>query len=144
MYDRTAAIGLLDGQPRQFGSVAMSYNDIAAAGQLPLPAQCGGDHSRSSEVVRDVGESLCRLSAEETATRFANTQDAAKSNNYCGDVAYVAALLKARSAEMGRDRTEMAVGCSGRGGRPRGRGQCQSLRVDGVWISLVPTSYAMT
>ena len=41
MYDRTAAIGLLDGQPRQFGSVAMSYNDIAAAGQLPLLAQCG-------------------------------------------------------------------------------------------------------
>ncbi|EOD20925.1 hypothetical protein EMIHUDRAFT_435744 [Emiliania huxleyi CCMP1516] len=76
MYDRTAAIGLLDGQPRQFGSVAMSYNDIAAA-----------------------GESLCRLSAEETATRFANTQDAAKSNNYCGDVAYVAALLKALGFE---------------------------------------------
>ena len=70
MYDRTAAIGLLDGKPLQFGSAQMSIDQISAA-----------------------GETICALDSDGTATRFASTQDAAKANNYCGDVAYIAALL---------------------------------------------------
>jgi|TARA_B110001469_G_C9326463_1_gene174509 hypothetical protein len=38
---------------------------------------------------------VCGLDAEATKVRFASTQDAAKSHNYCGDAAYVAALLSA-------------------------------------------------
>lgn len=38
---------------------------------------------------------MCGLDAEATKVRFASTQDASKSNNYCGDAAYVAALLSA-------------------------------------------------
>ena len=38
---------------------------------------------------------MCALDAEATKARFASTQDAAKSHNYCGDAAYVAALLSA-------------------------------------------------
>jgi len=70
MYDRTTAIGLLDGVPKQFGSQAMSQADIAQA-----------------------GESLCALNKQQAATRFSAHQDASKSSNFCGDVAYVAALL---------------------------------------------------
>eukprot|EP00908_Phaeocystis_cordata_P015586 Transcript_26740.p1 GENE.Transcript_26740~~Transcript_26740.p1 ORF type:complete len:511 (+),score=190.37 Transcript_26740:162-1535(+) len=70
MYDRTAAIGLLDEHPQQFGSVQMSMEQIVAAGRT-----------------------VCALDAEATKTRFAPTQDAPKANNYCGDAAYVAALL---------------------------------------------------
>jgi len=70
MYDRTAAIGLLDKQPAVFGEQSMSAVDIEAA-----------------------GIEVCSLSAQQTAERFANTQDAAKSNNYCGDVAYIATLI---------------------------------------------------
>ena len=33
MYDRTAAIGLLDGKPLQFGSAQMSIDQISAAGE---------------------------------------------------------------------------------------------------------------
>ena len=144
MYDRTAAIGLLDGQPRQFGSVAMSYNDIAAAGQLPLLAQCG---RRSLEIVR--GRPRCRRVP--LPAQCGGDGDAVRKHAGCRKVEQ---LLRRRGirggsaqGEMGRDGprwAEIAVGCSGRGGRFRGRGQCQSLRVDGVWISLVPTSYAMT
>ena len=32
MYDRTAAIGLLDGKPQTFGSVPMSIEAISEAG----------------------------------------------------------------------------------------------------------------
>ena len=46
---------------------------------------------RSSEA----GKAVCALDAEATKARFASTQDAAKSHNYCGDAAYVAALLSA-------------------------------------------------
>ena len=70
MYDRTTAIGLLDGVPKQFGSQVMSQADIAQA-----------------------GESLCALNKQQAATRFSTHQDASKSSNFCGDVAYVAALL---------------------------------------------------
>lgn len=72
LYDRTAAIGLIDGTPRQFGSQEMSRADIELA-----------------------GSAICGLDATATATKFATTQDAAKSFNYCGDVAYVASLLGA-------------------------------------------------
>lgn len=71
-YDRTAAIGLFDSVPRQFGSVDTTIEAISAA-----------------------GEPLCALDAAANTARFANTQDAAKSHNYCGDVAYVAELLRA-------------------------------------------------
>ena len=72
MYDRTTAIGLLDGIPKQFGSQEMSQHDIAHA-----------------------GESLCALDKQQTASRFSSHQDASKSSSFCGDVAYVAALLTA-------------------------------------------------
>lgn len=72
MYDRTAAIGLLDSKPQTFGSVPMTIEAIAEA-----------------------GKAVCGLDAEATKVRFASTQDAAKSHNYCGDAAYVAALLSA-------------------------------------------------
>jgi len=72
MYDRTAAVGLLDGTPRQFGSVPMSI-----------------------EAISEAGKAVCGLDAAATKARFAGTQDAAKSDNYCGDAAYVAALLGA-------------------------------------------------
>ena len=72
MYDRTTAIGLLDGVPKQFGSQEMSQQEIAYAGQR-----------------------LCALDKQQTASRFSSHQDASKSSNFCGDVAYVAALLTA-------------------------------------------------
>jgi len=77
MYDRTAAIGLLDQTPKVFGSQEMSRADIAAA-----------------------GAAVCALNAAQTAERFKTTQDAAKSNNYCGDVAYIAVLLEALGFDL--------------------------------------------
>jgi hypothetical protein len=71
LYDRTAAIGLLDGQPAQFGSAPMSRADIDAR-----------------------GAELCALSAADVASRFRRHQDASKSNDFCGDVAYLSALLE--------------------------------------------------
>ena len=78
MYDRTAAIGLLDGTPTPYGSQEMSRAQI-----------------------EDKGREVCALDAAATAARFAATQDAAKSHLYCGDVAYVAALLGALGFERG-------------------------------------------
>jgi len=72
MYDRTTAIGLLDGVPKQYGSQVMTQQDVVNA-----------------------GESLCALDKQQAAARFSAHQDAAKSGNFCGDVAYVAALLSA-------------------------------------------------
>ena len=71
LYDRTAAIGLLDGQPAQFGSAPMSRADIDVK-----------------------GAALCALSAADVASRFRRHQDAPKSNDFCGDVAYLSALLE--------------------------------------------------
>mmetsp|Transcript_26684 Transcript_26684/g.64355 ORF Transcript_26684/g.64355 Transcript_26684/m.64355 type:complete len:455 (-) Transcript_26684:374-1738(-) len=71
MYDRTAAIGLLDGVPKQLGSQVMSQEDIVHAGEV-----------------------LCGLNHEQVASRFSTHHDASKSSNFCGDVAYVAALLR--------------------------------------------------
>ena len=70
LYDRTAAIGLLDGKMQAFGEQRMSLADIERAG---------------------VG--LCALDHPAVEARFAAHQDASKSDNFCGDVAYVAALL---------------------------------------------------
>lgn len=63
---------MFDGIPKQYGLIETTLSAIAAA-----------------------GETICSLDAAATAARFANTQDAAKSQNYCGDVAYIAALLRA-------------------------------------------------
>ena len=66
MYDRTAAIGLLDRKPAVFGEQSMSAADIE-----------GG------------GVEVCALSAQQTAERFAGTTDAAKANNYCALYIYI-------------------------------------------------------
>jgi len=76
MYDRTAAIGLLDFKMQQYGSQTMSYDDISKA-----------------------GEGVCDLDKQGAAARFAGHQDASKSHNFCGDVAYIAALLRALGFE---------------------------------------------
>ena len=72
MFDRTAAIGLLDSKPTTFGSARMSREDIEHA-----------------------AKAVCALDAAATATRFAAAGDAAKANNFCGDVVYVEVLLDA-------------------------------------------------
>ena len=71
MYDRTAAIGLLDGKPAVFGTQQMTTEAIAAA-----------------------GEKVCALDKPTTAERFAAAADAPKADNFCGDVAYIVALLR--------------------------------------------------
>jgi len=71
LYDRTAAIGLLDGKPAQFGSVPASRSDI--------------DHH---------GARLCALSASDAASTFGSHPDGSKANSFCGDVAYLSALLE--------------------------------------------------
>ena len=70
LYDRTAAIGLLDGKQQQFGSQQMSVADIERA-----------------------GAELCALEQPAVAARFQTHQDASKSSNFCGDVAYLTTLL---------------------------------------------------
>ena len=70
LYDRTAAIGLLDGKMQAFGEQRMTIADIERA-----------------------GVELCALEHPAVEKRFAAHQDASKSDNFCGDVAYVAALL---------------------------------------------------
>jgi apyrase/ectonucleoside triphosphate diphosphohydrolase 5/6 len=72
LYDRTAAIGLLDNKLMQVGSQDMSRADIDAA-----------------------GETLCALDKQQTSARFSSHGDASKSANFCGDVAYISALLTA-------------------------------------------------
>jgi len=70
LWDRTGAIGLLDNKPSVFGQQKMSRDDIESA-----------------------GKAICALDHAAAATRFAGIQDAAKSDNFCGDVAYLEALL---------------------------------------------------
>ena len=70
LYDRTAAIGLLDHNMQQFGEQKMSIADIERAGMT-----------------------LCATEQPAVASRFASHQDASKSSNFCGDVAYVTTLL---------------------------------------------------
>ena len=70
LYDRTAAIGLLDGRQQQYGSQQMSIAEI--------------EHAASQ---------LCVLEQPAVAKRFATHPDASKSSNFCGDVAYLSTLL---------------------------------------------------
>ena len=71
LYDRSAAIGLFDGQPQQYGSVPASRADIDRK-----------------------GAELCALSSGEVTARFSSHQDSSKAGNFCGDVAYLSALLE--------------------------------------------------
>ncbi len=71
MYDRTAAIGLIDGTPTMYGQQEMSAGDISRA-----------------------AAAICALDADATAKRFAAAQDVAKANYFCGDAAYIVALLQ--------------------------------------------------
>ena len=61
LYDRTAAIGLLDHNMQQFGEQKMSIADIERAGMK-----------------------LCATEQPAVASRFASHQDASKSSNFCG------------------------------------------------------------
>mmetsp|Transcript_8505 Transcript_8505/g.26673 ORF Transcript_8505/g.26673 Transcript_8505/m.26673 type:complete len:467 (+) Transcript_8505:53-1453(+) len=72
MFDRTAAIGLLDQKPVTFGAAEMSRDDIERA-----------------------AKAVCSLDQAGAAARFAATNDAAKAANFCGDTVYIAALLDA-------------------------------------------------
>ena len=70
LYDRTTAIGLLDGKQQQFGSQQMTIADI--------------EHAAAD---------LCDLKHDAVAARFAQHPDASKASNFCGDVAYLSTLL---------------------------------------------------
>ena len=72
LYDRVAAIGLIDGHPAQYGSQSTSRAEISVG-----------------------GASLCSLDATAVASRYTTHPDGSKSANFCGDVAYIAALLGA-------------------------------------------------
>lgn len=112
LYDRVTAIGLLDGKPAQFGSQQTTLAAIERAG---------------------VG--LCALDQAHTAERFREHQDASKASNFCGDVAYLTALL----ASLGfQDNFEMVMtnkikarGFAARVGLPR--------RTPRVTCRLLPT-----
>ena len=70
MFDRTAAIGLLDGKPTVYGTAKMSRDDIEHA-----------------------SKATCALDAAATTKKFAAAGDAAKSANFCGDAVYLEVLL---------------------------------------------------
>ena len=72
LYDRTAAIGLLDGKPAQFGTQTARISDLLAA-----------------------GEKLCDLEEPAVTERYKGHPDGSKANNFCGDVAYLSTLLVA-------------------------------------------------
>lgn len=72
LYDRTAAIGLLDGKPAQFGTQTARIADLLAA-----------------------GEALCHLDESAVAERYKGHPDSSKASNFCGDVAYLSTLLLA-------------------------------------------------
>ena len=83
MFDRTAAIGLLDQKPVTFGAAEMSRDDIERA-----------------------AKAVCSLDQAGAAARFAATNDAAKAANFCGDTVYIAALLDALGFD---DRSTMTM-----------------------------------
>jgi hypothetical protein len=72
VYDRTAAIGLLDGKPAVYGSQTATLAQLERA-----------------------GSQLCALDVSAVAQRFAGNPDESKRDNFCGDVAYVTAILAA-------------------------------------------------
>ena len=71
LYDRTAAIGLFDGKPAKYGATTKTLADINRA-----------------------GAALCTLDTAALAERFGGHPDEDKRHNFCGDVAYVSALLE--------------------------------------------------
>lgn len=72
LYDRVAAIGLLDGKPAVYGSQVTTRADIERA-----------------------GAALCALGHSAVSERFVSHPDGSKADNFCGDVAYLSALLSA-------------------------------------------------
>jgi hypothetical protein len=70
LYDRTAAIGLMDGKMQTYGSATYRISDMERA-----------------------GEKLCDMEAKDVEERFKVHQDASKSSNFCGDVSYLTTLL---------------------------------------------------
>ena len=70
LYDRTAAIGLMDGNMQTYGSATYRISDMERA-----------------------GEKLCHMEADAVTERFKAHQDASKSANFCGDVSYLTTLL---------------------------------------------------
>jgi len=73
MYDRTKAIGLLDGKPEQFGTATMSRDDIERAAK----ATC----------------EVARQGLAATTAKFVGFQDAPKAHQFCGDAVYLEVLL---------------------------------------------------
>jgi Golgi nucleoside diphosphatase len=71
LYDRTKAIGLLDGFLEAYGTQSMTTSDI-----------------------RDAAVSLCNLTPTETKARFEAAEDADKWMNFCGDSTFIVALLE--------------------------------------------------
>lgn len=71
LFDRTRAIGLLDGQVEMFGTQAMTLHDI---------------HEASAQ--------LCSSEPGLVQERFASCEDAEKWANFCGDAVYMTVLLE--------------------------------------------------
>eukprot|EP00929_Paragymnodinium_shiwhaense_P120819 TRINITY_DN92883_c0_g1_i1.p1 TRINITY_DN92883_c0_g1~~TRINITY_DN92883_c0_g1_i1.p1 ORF type:complete len:446 (-),score=70.22 TRINITY_DN92883_c0_g1_i1:32-1369(-) len=71
LYDRTGGIGLLDGDVQEFGVRNMTIDGI-----------------------REAGRHLCKTEAKSLEARFRPAEDADKWANFCGDVAYLTALLQ--------------------------------------------------
>lgn len=83
LYDRVAAIGLLDGHSVLFGNQSVTRRSIERG-----------------------GASLCALDHTALASRFAAHPEGDKAHLFCGDVAYISALL----ASLGfRESTELTV-----------------------------------
>lgn len=72
LYDRTAAIGLLDGHIHEFGETQVTIDGIEHA-----------------------AEGLCHHGEPQLAERFREHPDLHKVHNFCGDVVYLAVLLRA-------------------------------------------------
>jgi hypothetical protein len=72
LYDRTAAIGLFDGKPVLSGSQRTSRTQIERG-----------------------GASLCIMEAQAIKARYRAHPDARQADQFCGDVAYIVALLEA-------------------------------------------------
>eukprot|EP00927_Polykrikos_kofoidii_P034168 TRINITY_DN29001_c0_g1_i1.p1 TRINITY_DN29001_c0_g1~~TRINITY_DN29001_c0_g1_i1.p1 ORF type:complete len:452 (-),score=83.51 TRINITY_DN29001_c0_g1_i1:17-1372(-) len=71
LFDRTRAIGLLDGKVEEYGVQNMTVNDI-----------------------RQAAIELCSSPPDVTQIRFEGCQDGARWVEFCGDVTYLAVLLE--------------------------------------------------
>ena len=76
LYDRTAAIGLLDGHPNEFGEQRVRIREL--------------EHAT---------EGLCVLGKNQLAERFRKAHDHKKAHLFCGDTVYLAVLLRALGFE---------------------------------------------